>query len=754
MKIWHKVGRVNFLLAENPGSSKRPFVFLATYATTFGAERHIKHLRLSRAIEQYSRENNRQALISLLTPIKQMAETLDWVGELVDSNNIFLPVPWTVDQAHQFLLSAETLETGGICVRLPNWWKTRPLARISVIIGEKKKVSFDADCLLDFDIGLALGDKKLSFEDMKELLAGNDGLILFKGEWIEVDRKKLQEALEQWENIRETAGNDGISFIDGMRLLAGFSGEALNRDDEENSQSRQWAHVEAGAAMRRILADLRNPGNMNTAGKVEGLHATLRKYQKEGLVWLKLLTQLGLGACLADDMGLGKTIQALALLLSIRVEKPEQGHPSLLVIPASLLGNWKDEAERFTPSLKLLFAHPAENSRATLEKIAESPKTLLADTDLVVTTYSMVARQKWLTDMDWRLVILDEAQAIKNASTQHSKAVKKLSAKSRIIMTGTPVENRLGDLWSLFDFLNPGLLGSMNVFKSFIREMEAREDNTFSPLRDLISPYILRRLKTDRRVIVDLPDKTETSCYCLLSRAQVTLYQNRVKSLARELEFADGIARRGLVLRSIINLKQICNHPSQFTGDEEYNPAHSGKFQRIAEICKELAESREKVLIFTQFKEIIEPLADHLAGVFKRSGLVLHGGIRVNKRKSIIDQFQKDDGPPFIILSLKVGGTGLNLTAASHVIHFDRWWNPAVENQATDRAFRIGQKKNVWVHKFITRGTIEERIDKMIIEKRELADQVLSGEKQVSLTELSDDELLNIVRLDVSRATL
>jgi len=462
-----------------------------------------------------------------------------------------------------------------------------------------------------------------------------------------------------------------------------------------------------------------------------------------------------LGACLADDMGLGKTIQVLALLLCGRDEEPTQPRkPSLLVVPASLLGNWRTEARRFSPSLKLTFLHPAETDRQVLERIAKSPKQRLRGTDLAITTYSMLTRQEWLMKLDWRLVILDEAQAIKNPSTRQSKAAKKLPAQARIVMTGTPVENRLGDLWSLFDFLNPGLLGSAGVFKSFIKDLQSQEQNRFAPLRQLVGPYILRRLKTDRSVIADLPEKIETTRYCNLTKKQIGLYEQTVRRMRSALESADGMARRGLVLQTLMRLKQVCNHPSQLSGDGDYSPSDSGKFLRLGDISEELAQRQEKVLIFTQFREIIPALADHLATVFGRTGLVLHGGTSVKKRKAVVEQFQDDDGPPFFILSLKAGGTGLNLTAATHVIHFDRWWNPAMENQATDRVFRIGQKRNVLVHKFVTSGTIEERIDEMIAEKRQMAEEVLATDDEVNLTELPDDELMQLVRLDVTRATM
>jgi non-specific serine/threonine protein kinase len=480
----------------------------------------------------------------------------------------------------------------------------------------------------------------------------------------------------------------------------------------------------------------------------------LRPYQRHGVAWLHFLSGLGLGACLADDMGLGKTIQVLALLLRERPAGGAAAGPSLLVVPASLLGNWRAEAARFAPSLRLVFLHPAEADRADLERIERDPAGQLSSADLAVTTYSMLARQAWLTQVDWRLVIVDEAQAIKNPGTNQSRAVKKLPARARVALTGTPVENRLGDLWSIFDFLNPGLLGSAKVFKSFVADLNARPHDQFAPLRRLVAPYILRRMKTDRSIIADLPDKVETTRFCNLTLPQARLYEQVVGAMKTALENSDGIKRRALVLQTLMRLKQVCNHPSQATGDGGYAAEESGKFQRLAEICEELAERQERTLVFTQFREIIDPLAAHLTRIFGRPGLTLHGGTSVHKRKGLVEQFQREDGPPFFILSLKAGGTGLNLTAASQVIHFDRWWNPAVEDQATDRAFRIGQKRNVLVHKFVTRGSVEERIDKMIAEKRKMAAEILSGGGEVDLTSLSDAELIELVRLDVSRAVV
>ena len=750
---WHQVGRVCFHLAENRNDEARPFAFMATYASGFGAAGRLKHLPLRKALEQYAGAKNRVALVKLLSPVQQAAEACDWVKDLVDSGDIYRPMAWTAARAYRLLRSAAELEESGLSVRLPNWWRRRPRPQVSVTIGAGAPSTLGVGAMLDFNVSVALGDTSLSPEELDSLLDGDDGLVLLKGQWAEVDRDKLREAIEHWNTLQRQADGGEVSFVEGMRLLAGASADL--RHEERTDDERHWVHVAPGDAMREILAGLRQPGALDAVEIADALQGTLRPYQHEGLSWLRFLTRLGLGACLADDMGLGKTIQVLALLLGERRDGAARpGAPSILVVPASLLGNWREEAARFAPSLKLRFLHPAETDRQTLADIEAAPETHLAETDLVVTTYAMLVRQTWLAEVSWRLAILDEAQAIKNPGTRQSRAVRKLPAAARIALTGTPVENRLGDLWALFDFLNPGLLGSRKVFQSFVKSLLAREENPFAPLRQLVGPYILRRLKTDREIIGDLPEKTETASYCYLTRAQVKLYGQVVRTMKREMESAVDIARRGVVLRSLLRLKQVCNHPSQLLGDGEYRPADSGKFLRLAEICEELAERQERVLVFTQFREVIDPLAEHLATIFGQSGLVLHGATRVRKRHDLVARFQSDDGPPFFILSLKAGGTGLNLTAASHVIHFDRWWNPAVENQATDRAFRIGQRRNVLVHKFMTTGTVEERIDEMIAEKQKLADDILSGDGEVNLTELSDEALMDLVRLDVTRAAL
>jgi non-specific serine/threonine protein kinase len=750
---WHQVGRVCFHLAENKADEQRPFAFLATYSVGISQAGRVQHLPLQRALQQYAGANNRPALQKLLEPVHRATTASRFAAELVESGEIYQPVTWTPDRAYRFLCDVPVLEDSGLVVRLPDWWKKRARPRVSVTIGQKRESRLGAGAMLSFDVRAALGDQDLTAEEWQAMMNAPDGLVRLRGQWVEVDRQRLSEAMEHWQAVQRAAKNGEISFIEGMRLLAGAPADLTDAGAVDTD--REWSFLQAGRQLAEVLDALRRPGEAPVADAGADLKATLRPYQREGVSWLRLLTGLGLGACLADDMGLGKTIQVLALLLCLkRLSAAAEGDgppPSLLIVPASLLGNWKAEADRFAPALTLRFLHASQADVQELQQAAAGPDAL-AGADLVVTTYGMAARLEWLAQRPWRLVILDEAQAIKNPATRQTRAVKKLHGDARIVLTGTPVENRLGDLWSLLDFLNPGLLGSAADFRTFVKAMEARESDRYAPLRRLVGPYLLRRLKTDKAIIADLPDKTEMKAFCGLSKRQIALYESSVRELETALEASDGIQRKGLILAYLMRFKQICNHPSQFLGDGLYAPADSGKFDRLRQIAEEIASRQEKAIVFTQFREMTDPLAEFLAGIFLRGGLVLHGGTPVKARKGMVDEFQSDTGPPFFVLSLKAGGTGLNLTAASHVIHFDRWWNPAVENQATDRAFRIGQRRNVLVHKFVTQGTVEERIDEMIRDKTELAGALLEGSAERKLTELTNEELLRMVSLDIHRA--
>ena len=594
---------------------------------------------------------------------------------------------------------------------------------------------------------VTLDGEPLTAAEIKELLAKSEGLSLVRGRWVEVDRERLGRMLEHFQAVDRAAAARGVTFAEAMRMVAGADVAA-----DGGGADPDWAQVVAGPWLLETLKGLRGPEGLARVEPGAALNGTLRPYQQVGMRWLYLLSKLGLGGCLADDMGLGKTIQVLALLLVLRNPKREPGeknHPSLLVAPASLLANWAAELARFAPSLKALVAHPSAVPASDLKALGPER---LGDVDLVITSYGSLLRIPWLTETSWSLVALDEAQAIKNPEAKQTRAAKKLHAQVRFALTGTPVENRLGDLWSIFDFINPGLLGSSKEFTSLVKRLAEKPHNPYGPLRELVRPYILRRLKTDKTVIADLPDKTEVKAFCQLSRQQAALYQQAVKELAEQLEGAEGIKRKGVVLTFLMRFKQICNHPSQWLGDGAWAEEDSGKWARLHDIAEVIAAKQEKVLVFTQFREVTAPLAAFLGSVFGRPGLVLHGETPVGKRQELVRRFQEDEEVGFFVLSLKAGGSGLNLTAASHVVHFDRWWNPAVENQATDRAFRIGQKKNVLVHKFVCRGTVEEKIDQLIESKRQISKDLLEGGAEMVLTELKDEELLKLVALDINAA--
>ena len=742
--MWHQVGRVCFHLAENKRDPEHPFAFLATYARGISGGARVHYQPLSQALKEYAGERNKKALIHLLSPVHLATQKSALMKDLVESGNLYHPLAWTPPQAYRFLKDVAVFEESGVLVRLPDWWKKRPRPRVGMTIGNASRKRFGVDEMLDFKVQATLGEEQLTEEELHSLLAAEEGLVFLKGQWVEIDPERLSEALQHWKQV-EKASENGLSFIEGMRLLAGAPADLDGACELEESR-RDWSFVQAGDWLSELLEKLRSPENLKMTAPGPALNATLRPYQETGVNWLSFLSELGIGACLADDMGLGKTVQVLALLL--KQKSATSTKPSLLVLPTSLLANWKSEIQKFAPTLRARFVHPSEKTQLK----ADPNAAWLKATDLVLTTYSMVLRHAWLADVSWRFVVLDEAQAIKNPGARQTQAVKRLKADARIALTGTPVENRLSDLWSLFDFLCPGLLGSQTKFKGFVKQLDGRTSDRYAPLRGLVQPYILRRLKTDRRIISDLPDKTEVQAFCGLGKRQAVLYAKLVTDLAETLENQEGIKRRGLVLAYLTRFKQVCNHPSQLLGDGAFAPGDSGKFVRLRELCEEIASRQEKALVFTQYREITDPLSQYLAEIFGRDGLVLHGGTTVKNRARMIDEFQSETGPPFFVLSLKAGGTGLNLTAASHVIHFDRWWNPAVENQATDRAFRIGQTKNVLVHKFVCRGTVEEKIDEMIQEKKQLASDLLEGGAERLLTEMTDAELIQMVSLDVDRA--
>jgi len=744
---WNLVGRVHFNLAENKADPDRPFAFMATYTTRLSAQARAQHVPLGQALREYAGADNRDRLLALLAPVQRAAEACTWLGPMIDAGEIFHPLRWSARDAAGLLASTPDLEHAGVVVRMPAAWRANRPARpkVTATVGAKAPSALGLDAMMDFQMAVSLDGEPLSRREISDLLAGSETLVMLRGQWVEIDRERLRLAMDRFAAAEALARRDGLTFAEAMRLLSGAS--VTEGDDAVDTA--QWGQITAGPWLAETLRALRHPDS-GGADPGPALHGTLRPYQRAGAEWMRLLSGLGLGACLADDMGLGKTIQILALLL-VRTKMGEASRPNLLVAPASLLANWAGEIERFAPDLRTLILHPSAMATDEIKRVAAEG---LADIDLVMTTYGSVARLPVVSAVDWSLVILDEAQAIKNPNAKQTRAAKALKARARIALTGTPVENHLGDLWSIFDFINPGLLGGTRQFSRYARRLADRGDNPYGPLRDLVRPYILRRMKTDKSVIADLPDKTEVKAHCNLSRKQAALYAQTVADLKRSLEEAEGMQRKGLVLATLMRLKQICNHPSQWLGDDVWAEADSGKWARLREIAEVVAARQEKMLVFTQFREMTGPLAGFLEGLFGRPGLVLHGDTPVKSRAGLVSAFQADDGPPFFVLSLKAGGSGLTLTAASHVVHFDRWWNPAVENQATDRAFRIGQKKNVLVHKFVCQGTVEERIDDVIESKRALSEELLVDAKggEINLTEMKDEDLMRLVALDLNAA--
>ncbi|TVQ00031.1 MAG: DEAD/DEAH box helicase [Planctomycetaceae bacterium] len=750
---WNLIGRVTLHLAENKKNPAAPFAFMATYTQGQTKDGTPQHLPLSDALRQSITAKDATKLDQLLEPVSRAARSCKLVDRLLESRKLFTPQAWGIGQAYEFLSSIPAMEQAGIVVRVPNWWNASrpPRPQVSVKLGSKAPSRFGVDGL-DLQVGVAVDGEPLDAAELSQLLAARERLVLLRGKWIQVDQDQLQSALRHWQDLRKQHLK-GVDFLQAMRLLSGASiGDAGDEED-----LNRWARVEPGEWLQQTLQALREPSTSNEIDPESVVEATLRHYQIDGVHWLWFATQLGLGVCLADDMGLGKTLQVISLIALRKRHQAstrDDAAPCLIVVPTSLLGNWQREFAKFAPQLRIFVAHRSVSSTEELKRVETDPTKQLADVDAVLVTYGMIRNAAWLRKLTWRLMILDEAQAIKSPNAAQTKAIKNVPANCRMVMTGTPIENHLQDLWSLFDFCSPGLLGSAADFNRFVSSKdEHRRAQRLASLRKLIRPYVLRRMKTDPRIVPDLPAKTEMRVDCGLTAAQVTLYRRVMEDLEDALETAAGIQRRGLVLATLMQLKQICNHPSLYLKRPQFVAKESGKFAELGRLCEGINEKQEKVIVFSQFQSMCEPLSQFLTEVFGRPGLVLTGKTSAKARGKLVNEFQEPFGPPFFVISVKAGGTGLNLTEACHVIHFDRWWNPAVEDQATDRAFRIGQKRNVLVHKFVTSGTLEERIDDLIRSKRQVSRDMFDDSGEVNLTEMSDDQLLRFISLDLTKAT-
>jgi len=641
--------------------------------------------------------------------------------------------------AYEFLTDRIlALEQAGFGALSPGWWShkgsqkrlgTKAILKGTGRTSKKKVSSFSLDHVLEFDWQVTLGGEKVTREELTELAKSSVPLVQMRGHWIQLGEKEIEKAME----LTSSKNKAKASLRDIVQMALGSA---------KSPEEFRFDGIEATGWVEDFLEQLRGDTTFEELKPPKGLQGDLRPYQNRGYSWLAFLKQWGLGACLADDMGLGKTVQALTLIQ--RDWEDGNRKPYLIICPTSLTGNWQKEAARFTPDLPTLVHHGVNrNKGSAFRKDAEKFA-------IIISSYSLLHRDiEILKTIDWRGTILDEAQNIKNPKTKQAKSARSIKSEYRMALTGTPIENNVGDLWSIMEFLNQGFLGSQAEFKrNFLMPIQAnRDEAVIERLKQLSGPFILRRLKSDKSIIKDLPGKMEMKVFCNLTKEQAALYQNLVTDVDNALESTDGIQRKGLVLATLTKLKQICNHPAQYLSENKNLPERSGKLARLTEMLEEIIEVDERALIFTQFVEMGKIMQQHLQDTFGQEVLFLHGGVPKKQRDKMIERFQEDpNGPHIFILSLKAGGTGLNLTRANHVFHYDRWWNPAVEDQATDRVYRIGQTKNVQIHKFLCTGTLEERIDEMIEHKKGVADSIV-GSDEGWLTELSTDDLKNLFKL-------
>ena len=749
----HTPERIFFHLVENKAKTEQeqidfPFAFIATYAVQ-NPDKTVTHKPLKFALSEY--KENQDKLLALLACLNKAADVSKFIDEIVESGEIFHTLKLTPQETYSFLKAIPEIEATGILCRIPIWWKKKTASiRLNIKLGEKSQKFIGFQTVLSVKPEFVLDGEVITVEEVESLLEMSEGLALLKGKWVEVNKDKLAALLAEFQRILES--DQKISLLD---ALHGNLFDKKDKDKKDDSEERKEVNVDGdiiitnGDWLKTFLSNMRAAATNENIEVPENVNATLRPYQKAGYSWLAGMYKYGFGACLADDMGLGKTLQTLTFMESIRSGKGGSKKKILLIVPASLIGNWQAESKKFTPliTIKVLHGKPA----AKLQAEAVSDLQFLN-----ITTYGMATKIPALQMVNWDCIILDEAQAIKNPASKQTQIIKKIPAEKKIAMTGTPIENNLTNLWSIFDFANKGLLGSSSEFKKFQTELnENPEKNT--KLRAMIAPFFLRRLKTDKRIISDLPEKIETTDYITLNKKQKALYTKAVDDFTKRLEKIgdeedrDPVKRNGLMFEVLIRLKQICNHPDQYLGQEEFAPSGSGKFEMIQEICETIYEKRERVLVFTQFKEMIGPLEKFLEGIFHAKGLTIDGSTKATTRTEYVQKFNGDEYIPFMVLSLKAAGVGLNLVKANHVIHFDRWWNPAIEAQATDRAFRIGQKKNVFVHKFVCKDTIEEKINDMLISKTRLAKSIIGGIGDTGenlLTKMSDHELIEALRME------
>ncbi len=704
--------RIYFHLVANENNDDRryPFAFLATYTVKYGNK--ISHVPLKNALLEF--KNNKKDLSLLISSISKSENQSEFVSKYLHSGEIFLPMKISEQDAYIFLKEVHIFENCGIVCRIPKWY-TESESKICIDFDEIQiwNLRFLSQAALNyFSPKLIYKGVEISVDEAKLLLEQKEGLEFIKGKWIENNHQELEALLNEYESYSK----DGTTLLEILKSKSGLT-KNINKSPIDIEFTREdWLQQCIDKSIRTNYCEL--PTKFETI---------LRQYQKEAFSWLWGMYEMGFGVCLADDMGLGKTVEVISFLEKFR--KNDNGHV-LILVPATLVANWQSEMNKFAPEIEMFVL-----------KGSNEPKEGTFKSFITITTYQTVLKSNYLNTVCWDVIILDEAQAIKNFYTSSAKKIKSLNSKMRIAMTGTPIENNVLELWSIFDFLNPGLLGDRDQFKKIYTS--GQEANI--KIKELIQPFVLRRVKTDKNIISDLPEKNEIDVTINMTKEQIVLYNKVVETMNDSIMLAkDNTQAHAILLSTVMKLKQVCNHPSQYYGFSNYDENESGKFIELRNICETIYSKREKVLVFTQFKEIIPALNNVLKSVFRCSGATIDGDTSMSKRNQYVTDFQSGKYP-YMVLSLKTAGVGLNLTEAQNVIHFDRWWNPAVENQATDRVYRIGQKNNVIIYKFVTSNTVEELINEMLKKKQDLADKYINDLNNNVLLKLSTKELIKAI---------
>ena len=741
--LWSKVGKVILRLDDVVDNPTHPFTLSASYYDAITSVQFDMPTPVAAVLFGESRVHKLREYI--YGTIRAAAERSAVLMRLVESQEIFAPCRLIPRDAHAFVRDAAALESVGVEVQLPRWWKDlkQPEVHVRAKVGSRAPRRIGIGSLLDIETSYVVGDHELSEAEWRSLIRrDHDGLVKLKGTWVDLTRSRIAAACESARALEGHVEQGGMSYAQALE----FTGALVPEQDDDNNTRADESPTplltyETGPWLDSAMKAVADRDFRRGFAPGDRLRGELFAYQRQGVAWLSMLLDAGVGACLADDMGLGKTIQVIALLVALYRRGPEG--TNLIVVPASLIANWQLEFARFAPTLRVFTEHGSTSSSAD----AETPPFV------VLTTYGTLTRRPQLLDRQWSVVILDEAQEIKNPRALVTTAVRSLRSQMRVCLTGTPVENHLGELWSIMDFLNPGVLGSEAEFRTWCDENLAGPEG-MRALRQRVRPYILRRLKSDPLVSLDLPPKVEMTVYCGLTALQSDLYGQTYAAIRHDHQTSLPRQRQGVVLRLLTRLKQICDHPALILGDA-FDALSSGKLIRLSQLASTIFANGDRALIFTQYREMTDPIAKLLEGLTGRSGAVIHGKVRKRERDEIIESFQSPDGPAFLVLTYGVGSTGLNLTAASHVILFDRWWNDAVETQAADRAHRIGQTKSVVVHKFICRGTLEERIDILVNRKRDLVRGVLVEDlNDEGIAKMSSEELLSLFALDPALASL